>query len=119
MTKSRPEVVVIPALFDSNQDHIATAKIVLERLKVLKQEPKIVMYLVHVGFRRNFPKPYGYKPDAGISDPIGLAKPQRYFPSKHALEKKSKALKAASITDSTEGWFFDEFYAARGTVLDL
>lgn len=94
LTKTRPEVVVIPALFDSNQDHIATAKIVLERLKALKQEPKIVMYLVHVGSRRNFPKPYGYKPDAGISDPIGLPKPQRYFPSKHALEKKSKALKS-------------------------
>ncbi len=89
----KPDILIIPAAFDSNSDHYATHAIIIERLKILNLSPMIMSYLVHRGSRKFFPKPYGYRPDAGILDPTGLPSPSRYIPTQTGNIAKEKALR--------------------------
>lgn len=91
--KIKPDIVVIPADFDSNSDHAAVSKIVQARLKTYSKKVQIMKYLVHVKSKKVFPKPFGYYPEKGINNPPKLPIPQRYFPSKKAMKIKEKSLK--------------------------
>jgi LmbE family N-acetylglucosaminyl deacetylase len=92
LARIKPDIVVIPAAFDTNLDHYATSRLITNRLEAINHKPEIMSYLVHRGSRRDFPKPYGYKPDLGINDPNGVPVPRRKYPSSRAIQIKKSAL---------------------------
>lgn len=94
LTTEKPDILIIPAAFDSNSDHYATHALIMERLKILNLKPVIKSYLVHRGSRKFYPKPYGYRPEAGIFDPVGVPAPSRYFPTQAGNIAKEKALRS-------------------------
>jgi LmbE family N-acetylglucosaminyl deacetylase len=92
LLNTRPSLIIIPVPFDTNQDHAAANKLIMERIIALNLQVSIKGYLVHKNSKRSFPKPYGYKPESGIDDPLGLPAPDRYFPSLFARKKKEIAV---------------------------
>lgn len=88
----KPDLVVIPAEFDTNSDHFATARLVMARIKANKLKPQIMSYLVHRGSRKKYPKPYGFFPEKGFENPSDLPGPSRFFPSSEAIKRKKRAL---------------------------
>ncbi|MFZ2956235.1 MAG: PIG-L family deacetylase [Candidatus Ozemobacteraceae bacterium] len=88
-----PDVVVIPHPDDSNTDHQAVSRFILERMAYLKRPTRTIAYLVHQGSRRIFPKPFGYHPEAGIDSPVGFPTPFRFLPTAAAQAKKEKAVR--------------------------
>ena len=89
---TKPDIVVIPAEFDSNSDHAAISKFIQNRLKNYSGKVQVMKYLVHVKSKKVYPKPFGLHPEAGINNPANIPVPQRYFPGEKALAIKKKSL---------------------------
>ncbi len=90
---TNPDIIIMPVHFDSNSDHSATNALLMERLQALGMTPTIKGYLVHQGSRRVYPKPFGYRPDKSINDPVGFPPPERYKPTPAGNTAKEKALR--------------------------
>ncbi|MBF0500543.1 MAG: PIG-L family deacetylase [Candidatus Riflebacteria bacterium] len=88
-----PDLVIIPHPEDSNSDHQAVSRFVLERISHLKLPIRTIGYLVHRGSRRNYPKPYGYHPESGFDDPPGLLCPERIFLTHSTCMRKERAIR--------------------------
>ncbi len=88
-----PSLIVLPVPFDSNPDHQAVARLVMERLAHVGSQARVMGYLVHRGSRKRFPRPFGYRPTAGLWDPPSIPPPKRYFPSTVGMTIKERAIR--------------------------
>jgi len=90
---SKPDIILIPHPQDTNSDHRATFGIVSQILNNRGEHIKLYGYLVHLISSKFYPKPYGYRPDAGIVSPTGFPSPLEYFPSVQSIICKEKAIR--------------------------
>ncbi|NLI79526.1 MAG: PIG-L family deacetylase [Candidatus Riflebacteria bacterium] len=90
---AKPDLIVLPVAFDSNVDHQAVSRLFIERMQFHQVPARQMGYLVHLGSRKVFPRPFGYQPEGELLDPPRTPPAVRYYPSRAGLAAKEKAIR--------------------------